>query len=224
MTTQLQREHESKNAFRAWCVVNNWNIVKEFEPHENKLEQHSHDFICVLDADKEVSVSLKTLGGLFTKANLGTGVIAASKWLNDDVSLNLLRDCAKEAKRRRESLSFQRWSDSPQIEADKLFVIEPWLDAYMTIWSVKDYRHSFFNYLLSLQSDFIWSENRLLNFDSIASGVPQRYLSKSILLGSIEARFKSEGGSVSSSIKINIQPAVSAKIQGKMVNFQIISH
>jgi len=211
MTIQLQRELESKTAFRTWCAVNNWNIVREFEGHENKVEQHSHDFICVLNGDKEVSVSLKTAGGLFTKANLGTGVRAASKWLDDDVSLNLLRDCAKEVKRRRESLPFQRWSDSPQIETDKLFVIEPWLDAYMTIWSVKDHRHSFFTYLLSLQSDYIWSENRLLTCDSIASGGCQRYLSKSILLGSIEARFKSEGGKVLSSIKINIQSTKSGK-------------
>ena len=41
MTIQLQRELESKTAFRTWCAVNNWNIVREFEGHENKVEQHN---------------------------------------------------------------------------------------------------------------------------------------------------------------------------------------
>lgn len=75
-TQQLQNEDDHKIRFKLYCEQNNYKIVKEILPHENKLYKNGTDFIINTIHGKK-TVSLKTNAGLFTKANWGTGINSA---------------------------------------------------------------------------------------------------------------------------------------------------
>ena len=204
MTMQLESEFVSKQNFLNFCKERNYCIVDQFEGYHNKEQQHSHDFLIEINGSLR-SVSLKSPGGLFTKNNLGAGVRAASKWCTNCEFLEKIKKAAAESKRNARSLPFDRWEQSCNIEKDKFFVINPFLQIYMKIWSNKEQRVNFLRYLNSLQSDLLWCDGKFLDFEKIIGDSPKRIHSKSILLGTVEARFKSEGGRVLSSIKINVQ-------------------
>ena len=209
MTVQLQSELESKKAFKKWCEDNHFNITREWNSHENKLENSNADFS--VKTDYEYTVSLKTEGGLFTSANLGTGFKAIRKWCSDEDQINELRSVLKEVSARKNYISanYNRWEDVPNSEDKKKDMVQPLIDFYFNLFQHRRHVIDFCRYLMDRNADFLWVDGSLIH---IKSYIPKDFNvtkvnSKSILIPDVaELRFKSEGGKVSSSIKLNVQP------------------
>ena len=209
MTIQLLSEQECKNKFLSFCAENNIEIISEVFPHENKRDVNDSDYIVAIGGVAK-SVSLKTKGGAFTTKNLGTGVTAVKKWYKGDKFLGKIKRACQESLDRRHELGavHARWEDfGDEIADKKLYVIEPILLAYEELFSVESNIAAFMHYIYEGKSDILWIDGEYIEgveLPNLPKSV-ERINSKSLKLGNLVLRFKTEGGKVSSSIKINVE-------------------
>lgn len=209
MTAQLISEQECKNKFLSFCAENGIEIISEVFPHQNKRDRIDSDYIVAIDG-KPKTVSLKTKGGAFTTKNLGTGVTALKKWYKGDKFLSKVKAACQESLERRHELGkiHARWEDfGDEIADKKLYVIEPILLAYEELFSVESNIAAFMHYIYEGKSDILWIDGEYIEgveLPNLPKSV-ERINSKSLKLGNLVLRFKTEGGKVSSSIKINVE-------------------
>ena len=187
MTVQLDREQETINTFADYCKANGIEIIREYDPSENKLENTDSDFDIKLPSGEVKSVSLKSSGGVMANLNAGAGSRSVSKWMTPE-EVALVKQAEKEMQVRRRSISseYSRWEEVPNSSEQKYFVIEPLYEAWF-----------------SVLSDLLFVENKFVPYTVFSGTEVCKVNSKSILVGNYELRFKTEGGKTSSSIKVN---------------------
>lgn len=205
MTVQLDREKEIINTFAAYCKANSIQIIREYKPSENKLENTDSDFDIRLPGGEVKSVSLKSSGGLMTDLNGGAGSRSASKWMTPE-EVALVKEAEKEMNVRRKTVSSQyaRWADVPNSSDVKYFVIEPLLEAWFSVLSSNvDAVKRLSALLTGRKSDLLFVEDKFVPYTAFSGTEVSKINSKSILVGNYEIRFKTEGGKTSSSIKLS---------------------
>lgn len=202
-TTQMESEAKQKQEFGGL-----YTITKEFGSHENKKYNTDSD-VTIDFHGEEKTVSLKTVGG--AKAgnfNGGAGHRACSKWMNSQ-ELELIKKAEKDVRYRRSSIlkEYTRWKDieDENIRNNKKYwVIEPFYNTWYDILSNDvDAVHRLQRYLSGRKSDLLYVGDQFEKYPSFRGEVVSKINSKSIMVGNYELRFKSEGGKVTSSIKVN---------------------
>ena len=210
MTTQLKSELEVKSLFKSFCFDKGYDIVREYTSDENKKENVDYDYLIVMDGQTR-SVSLKSDKGTFTLKNLGSGAQAMKKWNKDEDALRLIKEAAKKSREIKSSYKEARWDEMPnELHAKrKEEVVEPFISAWEKILANPDSQFLFFEYLNGGKAQFLFTPRGGLEKTSSVCGgsCVQRVNSKSLRVGDLVLRFKSEGGKVKSSIKINVEKA-----------------
>lgn len=205
MTVQLEREQETINTFVDYCKANGIEIVREYDPSENKLENTDSDFDIRLPGGEVKSVSLKSYGGVMANLNAGAGSRSVSKWMTPE-EVALVKQAEKEMQVRRRSVSskYSRWEEVPNSSEQKYFVIEPLYEAWFSVLSSNiDAVKRLSSLLAGRKSDLLFVENKFVPYTAFSGTEVCKANSKSILVGNYELRFKTEGGKTSSSIKVN---------------------
>lgn len=210
MTTQLKSELEVKSLFKGFCSDKGYDIVKEYTSDENKKENVDYDYLIVMGGQTR-SVSLKSDKGTFTLKNLGSGVQAMKKWNTNEDELSLLKEAAKKSREIKSSYKEARWDEmSNELHAKrKEEVVEPFIAAWEKILANPVSQFLFFGYLNGGKAQLLFTpKGGLEKTSSVCGGsCVQRINSKSLRVGDLVLRFKSEGGKVKSSIKINVEKA-----------------
>lgn len=205
MTVQLDKEQETINTFKVYCKTNGIQIVREYVPSENKLENTDSDFDIQLPGGEIKSVSLKSSGGKMADLNSGAGSRSVSKWMLPE-EVALVKKAEKESLDRRRTVSCQysRWEEIPNSSELKYFVIEPLYEAWFSVLSSNiDAVKRLSALLTGRKSDLLFVENQFVPYTAFSGTKVSKVNSKSILVGNYELRFKTAGGKISSSIKVN---------------------
>jgi len=210
MTTQLKSELEVKSLFKDLCFDKGYDILKEYTSEENKKENVDYDYLIVMDRQRR-SVSLKSDNGTFTLKNLGSGVQAMKKWNKNEDELRLIKEAAKKSREIKSSYKEARWDEMPnELHAKrKEEVMEPFISAWEEILANPFSQFLFFEYLNGGKAQLLFTPRGGIEKTSSVCGgsCVQRVNSKSLRVGDLVLRFKSEGGKVNSSIKINVEKA-----------------
>jgi hypothetical protein len=210
MTTQLKSELDVKRLFEDFCRKKGWDITKVYRSDENKKENVDYDYLINMEG-LGTSISLKSDKGVFTQKNLGTGIQAVKKWNYDEDELRLIKEAAKKSREIKSSYKEARWDEMPnELHAKrKQEVMEPFISAWEKILANPFSQFLFFEYLNGGKAQFLYTPRGGLEKTSSVCGgsCVQRVNSKSLRVGDLVLRFKSEGGKVKSSIKINVEKA-----------------
>lgn len=208
MTTQLKSELEVKKLFEDFCRNKGYDITKEYSSDENKKENVDYDYLISMEGQTR-SVSLKSDKGVFTHKNLGTGIQAVKKWNKDEDEVNSIKEAAKKSKEIKSFYKEERWDEMPkELQAErKKEVMEPFIHAWEKILDNLCSQFLFFEYLNGGKAQFLFTPSGGMEKTSSVCGgtCVQRVNSKSLRVGDLVLRFKSAGGKVSSSIKINVE-------------------
>ena len=216
-TTQLA--NEASSIATAIEHLNNQNIER-IESSQNKQLKTTADFILTNANGKQQTISVKTKNGAFTLNNLGTGTQAAKQWIDDTKFHQTLKTVQGNSLQLRKDIlqNYQRWGDISDMEMQnklRMKVIEPFLNFYYQQFSQnKQILTKFMFYLQDRDSDLTLItdrgeviETRYKTYEAIMKITNIYIKNKSIIVEPYyEFRFKSEGGAIKSSIKINVQP------------------
>lgn len=205
VTEQLKSEIRSKERFKLWCD-GKFEIIREYESSENKKEGTNADFV-IKPTKSDYGISIKTEGGAFTTGNLGAGIGGAKKWTNNPHILDLIKQASKQVANIRNSYSETRWDELDNMEHHKYVVMKPFIDVYLFIFSEESNVLNYCKYLSSRNADFLWKEGALYRMPPIIpTSTTVTLRNKTITIpGAANLRFKSSGGKIKDSIKINFE-------------------
>ena len=206
MTTQLLEEEKSKEEFKQWCE-GRFEIIREYDSHENKKENTNADFV-IKPIKVDYGISIKTAGGDFTQGNFGAGVRGLTQWNKTESALKEVK-AAIESKKSIVAMYPQvRWDELSNIEHHKMVVIKPFIDAYMNIFSDDKNVLTYCKYLTSRNADFLWKDGGLYRMKSFIPDTTKFSVkNKTINIPGVGGlRFKTSGGKIKDSIKINFEP------------------
>ena len=224
-TTQLQKEDEHTEKFKKYlskigcCDIKNWG-----PGHENKkLNKDADITIKVEDSTlfnscfknhfwkngDELTVSLKTLGGNFTSANLGTGI---QSYLYQIMSLDQEEKLAMDELKtgvkiiKKKLGMYSRWEE---VGNEKKLLIKDLLMLFnYHLFQYRPHQEALYNFMNSRQSDLKYVGDKLFVPEQIK--IPNKIDvyekgDDSLIVGHWKLRFKSSGGWVKNSWKINVE-------------------
>ena len=203
-TTQMVNEKLHKEYFLKHYILNGDNeIIREFDSSENKKENTDADYMVTGKLGKNVLVSLKTDGGAMCLKNTGTQTQFAKKFVVERLELIQEQSMACRARRNEyKGLRFDEFS-SEESNTIKGKLIQPWIDTYIEILSIEKNFDSFIEMYNNGKADLKLVGETMKPTDKFVPTNKDVYqlTDRTIYVGGLHWRFKSEGGRCDSTIK-----------------------
>jgi len=230
-TTQLTNGKLAENLVHADLLKQGYTDIVKVESQQNRKLRTNADFFALKDGQK-YSISVKTDNGQFTSANLGPGISSQYYILlkenNKTHEMLKISAAADENRARRLKLlaNYSRWEDVPNQNEVKFAICQPFLECYQEHLNNIDNMQLWVNYLIGRQSDLLavvnLSTSSILyhtkrttrqhivvrDFNIHLKDSSEHSKTLVVLINNdleFSMRFKTEGGTVKSSVKINLE-------------------
>ena len=203
-TKQLINEKLHKEYFIQHYILNGDNeVIREFDSSENKTENTDADYEVSGKLGTNVLVSLKTDGGVICCKNTGTQTQFAKKFVVKELELIQEQSIACRARRNEyKGLRFDEFS-SEESNAIKGKLIQPWMDTYIQILSIEENFDSFIKMYNNGKAHWRLVGETLQRTSAFIPENKEVYqlTDRTLYVGGLHWRFKSEGGKCDSTIK-----------------------
>ena len=231
-TTQLTKELAHKAWFRAnseekfgllckvgeWCSSENKSKNSDADMRCIVSDPFKHPSISSYQVGDEVNVSLKTKGGNFTAANLGTthNAIIFQKHIHlSHEEIEAIKICNNLVKEIKESLlkqNYKRWIECPKKgKEEKMLIMSMYIYLWTTLINSSERLDNIYQFMNDRTSPFKLCGEELIKtvpytiipLDKCVKKIETRC--GTLQVGKFALRFKSAGGEISSPWKINVE-------------------
>ena len=204
MTKQEIAENLHKEYFLKNYIWNGDNvIIHEYTSAENKELNTDADYMVTGKLGTNVLVSLKTDGGTMCCKNTGTQTQFAKKFVVKELELIQEQSMICRARRNEyKGLRFDEFS-SEEANAIKGKLIQPWIDTYIEILSIEENFDSFIAMYNNGKAHWRLVGETLKRTSAFIPTNKEVYqlTDRTLYVGGLHWRFKSEGGKADSTIK-----------------------
>ena len=235
MTTQLTKELAHKEWFRAnaeekfglsckdgqtgeWCSSENKSKNSDADMRCIVSDPFKHPSISSYQVGHELNVSLKTKGGNFTAANLGTthNAIIFQKHiiltLEETELIMFCNDLVRGIKKSLLKQNYKRWSECPENgDKEKRIIKSMYVDLWTTLINSPERVDNIYQFMNDRTSPFKLCGEELIKTVPYTINPLNKYVKKietrdgTLQVGEFALRFKSEGGKISPPWKINVE-------------------